>query len=348
MHDSFQFIGRRIDDEFRRVALEEAGRKMASGTTIKDMKQRVIQRLLDQGQTAFVDKLGRKWRLDSYAEMVARTTTREAASAATINTCREAGLDLVKITTHYPTCEKCAPLQGKVFSISGQDKRYPKLTDEYRPPIHPNCRHTLQPYVRELDPDADKVQKYSNTSLTKDPRSEEEKQAYKEMRDAVIIATNRRRAREVLYNEQAPLIERLKAAEKLKKSYEKVGDKINNIDKHYLKGLDKYLENLNIKNIVKIDEVSGIITIKGNKLPKKAFENAIIDALHPTLNKVVQRRLYDEKGNAKVDIDLTDHGHPKAHPIVPHAHDWIEGKRSEKLRELTETEKESVKDIGSD
>ncbi|GAW28847.1 hypothetical protein ULO1_14170 [Carboxydocella sp. ULO1] len=152
----------------------------------------------------------------------------------------------------------------------------------------------------------------------------------------------------MLYNEQAPLIERLKAAEKLKKSYEKVGDKINNIDKHYLKGLDKYLENLNIKNIVKIDEVSGIITIKGNKLPKKAFENAIIDALHPTLNKVVQRRLYDEKGNAKVDIDLTDHGHPKAHPIVPHAHDWIEGKRSEKLRELTETEKESVKDIGSD
>jgi len=181
MHESFQFIGRRINDTFRQVTLEETGRKLASGTTIKDMKQRVIQRLLDQGQTAFIDKLGRKWRLDSYAEMVARTTTREAASAATINTCREAGLDLVKITTHYPTCEKCAPLQGKVFSISGRDKRYPKLTDEYRPPIHPNCRHTLQPYVRELDPDAEKVQKYSNTSLTKDPRSDEEKKAYAEI-----------------------------------------------------------------------------------------------------------------------------------------------------------------------
>lgn len=97
-----------------------------------------------------------------------------------------------------------------------------------------------------------------------------------------------------------------------------------------------------------IDEESGIITIKGNKLPKKAFENAIIDALHPELNKVVRRRFYDNRGNAKLDIDFTDHGHPKAHPIVPHAHDWIDGKRSEKFRELTEEEKESVKDIGSD
>nr|WP_159444459.1 phage minor capsid protein [Carboxydocella sporoproducens] len=244
MHDSFQFIGRRIDDQFRRVALEEAGRKMASGTTIKDMKQRVIQRLLDQGQTAFVDKLGRKWRLDSYAEMVARTTTREAASAATINTCREAGLDLVKITTHYPTCEKCAPLQGKVFSISGEDKRYPKLMDEYRPPIHPNCRHSLHPYVRELDPEADKVQKYSNTSLTKDPRSEEEKQAYKEMRDAVTIATNRKRAREVLLSENAPLEEKMEAYKKLKKTYEDTGKKPVGFDaqviKHYQLNEDKY------------------------------------------------------------------------------------------------------------
>jgi hypothetical protein len=99
---------------------------------------------------------------------------------------------------------------------------------------------------------------------------------------------------------------------------------------------------------MKIDEESGIITVRNNKLPIKAFENAIIDALHPTLNKVVQRRLYDEKGNVKVDIDLTNHGHPKAHLIVPHAHDWENGKRQRKFRPLTEAEKEKIKDIWSD
>jgi hypothetical protein len=157
--------------------------------------------------------------------MVARTTTREAASVAAINECKEFDVDLVQISTHYPTCEICAPLQGKVFSISGKDKRYPKLTDEYRPPFHPNCRHVLTPYVREFDDNAEETQRYSNTSLTKDPRSEAEKQAYKEMRDAVTIATNRKRAREVLYNEATPMRDKIKAADKLNKTYENTGVK---------------------------------------------------------------------------------------------------------------------------
>lgn len=204
--------------------------KLASGATWRDMKKKVVQKLLDQGQTAFKDKLGRKWRLDSYAEMVARTTAREAASVATLNTCQEFGLDLVRITTHYPTCEKCAAVQGKTFSISGRDKRYPKLTDESRPPLHPNCRHVLAPYVRELDDNAEETERFSNQPLDVDPRSEAEKQAYKEMRDAVTIATNRRRAREMLLSDNAPLIEKVKAAEKLKKSYEKTGTKPVGVD----------------------------------------------------------------------------------------------------------------------
>lgn len=176
-----QFVGRRVNDVFRQVGLEQTGRKLAAGQTWQDMKKKVIQELLDRGQTAFVDRLGRKWRLDTYAEMVARTTTREAASIATLNTCREFGLDMVRITTHYPTCERCAAVQGKVFSISGKDKRYPKLTDEYRPPLHPSCRHSCHPYVRELDDDAEETERFSNQPLDKDPRSEAEKQAYEEL-----------------------------------------------------------------------------------------------------------------------------------------------------------------------
>lgn len=38
--------------------------------------------------------------------------------------------------------------------------------------------------------------------------------------------------------------------------------------------------------------------------------------------KVLQRRYYDKDGNADLDIDYTDHGNPKAHPKVPHRHDW--------------------------
>lgn len=195
LRDATQFVGRRINDVFRQVGLEQTGRKLASGQTWRDMKQKVVQELLDKGQTAFVDRLGRKWRLDTYAEMVARTTTREAASVATLNTCQEFGLDLVRITTHYPICERCAAVQGKVFSISGRDKRYPKLTDEYRPPLHPHCRCVLTPYVRELDNDAEETERFSNQPLDKDPRSEAEKQAYEKMMGKRTAKRQRQRAK---------------------------------------------------------------------------------------------------------------------------------------------------------
>lgn len=38
--------------------------------------------------------------------------------------------------------------------------------------------------------------------------------------------------------------------------------------------------------------------------------------------ELVQRRYYDHKGKAEVDIDYNDHGNPKQHPMVPYRHDW--------------------------
>lgn len=267
-----QFIGRRVNDVFRQVGLEQTGGKLAAGQTWQDMKRKVVQQLLDKGQTAFVDRLGRKWRLDTYAEMVARTTTREAASVATLNTCQEFGLDLVQITTHYPTCEKCAPLQGKVYSISGNDERYPRLTDERRPPIHPNCRHSCHPYVRELDDNAEETERRSNEPLDKDPRSEAEKQAYTEMRDAVTIATNRRRAREVLYSEAAPLGEKVKAARKLQRSYETSGTMLTGKDASLLKQFREYITG---------DSIEGLITAENSVIPDEKLVDYALNKNHP-------------------------------------------------------------------
>lgn len=179
LRNATQYVGRRIEDTFRQVALETAGEKYTMGATIEDMRDKLVQRLVDRGYTAFVDRLGRKWRLDTYAEMVARTITREAASVAVLNECEEFDIDLVMFSTHKPTCEICAPLQGKVYSISGNDKRYPKLTDEIRPPVHPNCRHSIQPYVRELDDNAEETQRRSNEKPKGDPRPPAEQKAYK-------------------------------------------------------------------------------------------------------------------------------------------------------------------------
>ena len=43
--------------------------------------------------------------------------------------------------------------------------------------------------------------------------------------------------------------------------------------------------------------------------------------------KLDSERYYDGDGNAYLDIDYSDHGNPKTHPIVPHQHHitWKDG-----------------------
>lgn len=43
-----------------------------------------------------------------------------------------------------------------------------------------------------------------------------------------------------------------------------------------------------------------------------------------------QKRIYDEKGNPRVDIDYSNHGNAKRHPHVPHKHIWRKGIRDKK------------------
>jgi hypothetical protein len=85
--------------------------------------------------------------------MVARSTTREAGNLARLNQLTENGYDLVKLSEHYPTCDLCARFQGRVYSISGKDKRFPPLETAFRfgyKNIHPNCRHVALPWVEAL------------------------------------------------------------------------------------------------------------------------------------------------------------------------------------------------------
>lgn len=48
---------------------------------------------------------------------------------------------------------------------------------------------------------------------------------------------------------------------------------------------------------------------------------------------VLSERYYDEHGDVHKDIDYTDHGNSKTHPVVPHQHNW--GRTEGKLRRGT-------------
>jgi hypothetical protein len=108
----------------------------------------IADRLVSEGVTdaltGRVDLGGRRWQLDVYAEMVARTTTREAMSLGTDRRMRELGEELVTISAHADACIICQPYQGNTYAlpdlvVEGYD------TIDQLPPFHPNCRHVATP-----------------------------------------------------------------------------------------------------------------------------------------------------------------------------------------------------------
>ena len=142
LQDATQFVGRRIADDLRQAGIEAVAEKLSAGDTVKQAKANLISKLNKQGVVAIRDKAGRQVSLDAYASMVARTTTREATNKGTINAVQDVDGDLVQMSSHASACPICQPLEGRVYSISGKSKKYPRLDIAFSggyATIHPNC-----------------------------------------------------------------------------------------------------------------------------------------------------------------------------------------------------------------
>ena len=200
----FEIVGRQItryvneaqDQMLRQAGLFETGVKTASGGTVQDMRKSMVEQLQNEGFMTVQYGSGRGARqvpLDVYASMVARSTTREAGNTARINQLTANGYDLVLMTEHHPTCEMCAIRQGRVYSISGKDLRFPPLSRAFGQynNIHPNCRHVCTPWVAEMrtEQEIEEAMAKSNRAWT-DPRSAEEQQKYNAAQDTARRARN--------------------------------------------------------------------------------------------------------------------------------------------------------------
>jgi len=134
-------IGRRVDDVFRRVGMEEVTKGIVEGATRLDVSKAIKERLIDEGRPFFLDRAGRKWDLDRYSEMVARTTTREAATTGTINRLSEHNIWLAQVSAHNAG-DFCLYYENVIVFI-GDDPNptpYPPISAiEGGPPFHPQC-----------------------------------------------------------------------------------------------------------------------------------------------------------------------------------------------------------------
>lgn len=169
------FVGRNINDTVRQISIESVRQASLTGGTVQSIRKGLMQKFIDNNILSMQTRNGRNINLRSYAETVARSTTRESQNLAQMNHMRYQDKDLVQMSSHLTTCPVCAPLQGRVYSISGTSTEYPALDIAYsggHANIHPNCRHVLSPYEPELDEAVNQTREFSNRSFDIDPRSQ--------------------------------------------------------------------------------------------------------------------------------------------------------------------------------
>ena len=191
--DALSRVGRQVqrymdtakDEALRQAGLKASAQKIATVSTVTDMKNALEKELKDEGFMTVQYGEGEKAfqvPVETYVAMVSRSTTREAGNLARENQLTANGYDLVKMTEHYPTCKVCSALQGRVFSISGKDKRFRPLSDAFRSGyrnVHPNCRHAIGPWIeRAYSPEEVEAESRKSLAPLDDARSPAERELY--------------------------------------------------------------------------------------------------------------------------------------------------------------------------
>lgn len=143
---------RRVEDAVRRAN----ERSLVGGMSRRESTKQAVAELNSRSITGIVAKNGARIPADKYMAGVVHYHQRKAHVTGAENMITQNGLDLVFVNFVGITCEFCAKYQGRVYSISGNDSRFPKL--ELRPPYHAHCVHSISAWIEEYTP-ADEVKR---------------------------------------------------------------------------------------------------------------------------------------------------------------------------------------------
>lgn len=161
-------------------------------------------------------------------------------------------------TLESHTCDQCAHLDERIFNVKD------RVVGLNYPLIHPYCRCTTVPYMKDL-PDVE----------TRWTRNES--------------------------TGKGEWVRNMTFAEWKRKVQEQANNSIK------LEAPNKYAKSIPI-------------VLTKRSLPTKGKPLSVVGK--KMNGKIVQYRYYDEEGYVEKDLDLTDHGNPKEHPVVPHLHTW--------------------------
>jgi hypothetical protein len=155
---------------------------LITGDHNKVVQKRVAKSFAENGLTAFTTRDGKNLPLDFYARTVTKTKMKVAHTTGAVNRYVENGVGLVKVDEHQPTCHVCSRYEGMVIDITGENKGFRSVKDgAILPPYHPNCEHTIRPFVTKFKTDEEireEKAKWKSFNPDKDNRTAAQKNAY--------------------------------------------------------------------------------------------------------------------------------------------------------------------------
>lgn len=190
------------NNTYKQIAAEIV-RKDKNKSVTYELRNRVHELLVKENFIKVEYANGRTIPVDAYAEMVANTASIEAYNTGAIDYAMN-NTDLVEMTTIFPTCDICAKYQGRVYSVSGNDKRYPSLYDTVLSKgyntVHPNCRHEFIPYDEDFDTTEEKKARQEKANKPfEDSRTDKNVKEYQKWQEANRAAREKKNKR--LYGE---------------------------------------------------------------------------------------------------------------------------------------------------
>lgn len=131
--------------------LDKAVVKMASGTFSYDRAvEDAVREMAHSGLRSVDYASGRTYQLDTAARMCVRTSCHQLSAKMSMHNCEKMGTDLVEVTAHWGARPEHAIWQGKVYSRSGKNKKYPPFSECHYGAVDGlcgvNCHHTFYPF----------------------------------------------------------------------------------------------------------------------------------------------------------------------------------------------------------
>jgi hypothetical protein len=140
-----QVVRQEVGNIIRQRAIQRYGRNTMRNDIVKSLtKKGLSERVTEDGFVGIIDKAGRKWDLNRYADMVVRTKLSQGHTEGVRVTGIERGVDTAVISTHNAP-DACGKYEGMIISLNGLTPgllTYEELR-QGNDVFHPNCGHSV-------------------------------------------------------------------------------------------------------------------------------------------------------------------------------------------------------------